>query len=289
MIERLLAIALIATAGCAADKLEAAEDNGPGLTSEPPAPRGPEFTGVITTRDSQVVAADFDGRVIELFVTGGQRVRRGDPIARLDSTRVRKQLAAARAAEDAARADMGRAGVQVRAAKRQIRLERRLYRRGAASRERIRQANFDRASSGAGYGAAAAAHRKAVAERQQLEDHLENAILKAPIDGVVSMIRVTEGEMARPGTPVARVFDPRDLRLRFAINHEHRNALRKGDRVRATIEATNATFEARVENISTDLEPPLQFVVADADIDDDAIDHSVIGVNLISRVQLVDR
>jgi len=251
-----------------------------------PADRALEFVGIVTTRDSKVVAAEFEGRVVELYVQPGQRVRAGDPILKLDDSQVRKQLAGAIAAVDAARAEMGRAAVEVRAAKRAKEVERRLILRGAAARERGRQADFDKSRAGASYGSAAAQHRQAVAEREQLEQHLARATLVAPIDGVVSMIRVKEGEVARAGTPVARVFDPRDLWVRFAVDNEHRSAVSEGTRVTALIPATGATFDGVVRNLSTDLEPPLQFIVADADVDDRRIDPETVGVGVVGSVRL---
>ncbi|HYU15345.1 MAG TPA: efflux RND transporter periplasmic adaptor subunit [Candidatus Acidoferrum sp.] len=257
-------------------------------TAPRPAPPPLEFVGVVTTRDSQVVAAEFEGRVVTLYVRGGQRVRAGEPIVKLDDSQVRKQLAGAIAAVDAARAEMGRAGVEVRAARREMRLERRLYRRGAVARERIRQAGFDGGRAGAGFGAVAAQYRQAVAERQQLEQHLARATLVAPIDGVVSMIRVKEGEVARPGTPVARVFDPRDLWVRFAVDNEHRAQVREGTRVAAVVPTTGAKFDAVVRSVSTDLEPPLQFIVADADVDDHNVDGETVGVGVVGRVRVLE-
>ena len=287
-IEHPIAIAsLLALAACGSTS--AADDTAPAVARAPApraAPRPLEFVGVITTRDSKVVAAEFDGRVVELYVHAGQRVRAGDPIVRLDDSQVRKQLAGAVAQVDAARAEIGRASVEVRQAKREARLERRLYRRGAVAREKIRQATFDRSKAGAGYGSVAAQYRQAVAERQQLEQHLARSVLVAPIDGVVSMIRVKEGEVAVPGTPVARVFDPRDLWVRFAVDSEYRHLVKEGTRVAALDPASGARFDAVVRNVSTDLDPALQFVIADADVDDSLVKGEGVGVGSVGRVLL---
>ncbi|HWM88131.1 MAG TPA: efflux RND transporter periplasmic adaptor subunit [Kofleriaceae bacterium] len=287
-----IAVSLLTTLTACGSSSSSAEDPKPAAERKPArkAVEPPlEFVGVVTTRDSKVVASEFEGRVVALYVHAGQRVRAGDPIAKLDDSQVRKQLAGAIAAVDAARAEMGRAGVEVRAAKREMRLERRLYRSGAVAREKIRQATFDRSRAGAGYGSVAAQHRQAVAERQQLEQHLARATLVAPIDGVVSMIRVKEGEVARPGTPVARVFDPKDLWIRFAVDNEYRSLVSEGTKVAAVDPATGATFDAVVRSVSTDLEPPLQFIVADADVDDRRINGETVGVGVVGTVRLERR
>jgi RND family efflux transporter MFP subunit len=285
---RALAAALLALVACGSPT-SSADDTSPALppaSARRPVPPPLEFVGVVTTRDSKVVTSEFEGRVVALYVHPGQRVRAGEPIAKLDDSQVRKQLAGAVAAVDAARAEMGRAGVEIRASKRDMRMQRRLYRRGAVAREGIRQSKFDSSRASASYSSAAAQYRQSVAEREQLEQHLARATLVAPIDGVVSMIRVKEGEVAVPGTPVARVFDPRDLWVRFAIDSEYRGLVREGTRVAATDPASGATFVAIVRTVSTDLEPPLQFVVADADVDDRLIKGETIGVGSVGKIHL---
>ena len=119
---------------------------------------------------------------------------------------------------------------------------------------------------------------------------IARSTLYAPIDGVVSMIRVKEGEMARPGTAVARVFDPKDLWLRFAVERSEDDAvsLQTGTRVRARLAGSGQVVSAIVRNVSTDLEPPLQFIVADADIDDAAVSSESIQVGVVGRVSLLD-
>ncbi len=156
MIPRALAAALL-IAACGSPT-PSAEGTGPALppaAARRPTPPPLEFVGVVTTRDSKVVAAEFEGRVVALYVHPGQRVRAGDPIVKLDDSQVRKQLTGAIAAVDAARAEMGRAGVEIRASKRDMRMQRRLYRRGAVAREIIRQSKFENSRASAGYSSSA--------------------------------------------------------------------------------------------------------------------------------------
>ena len=245
------------------------------------------FKGVVTTRESKVIAAEFEGRVVAIYVQDGQKVTKGTPIAKLDDSELQSKLAGAIASADAARAERGRAGVEIAAAKRQMRMQRRMYRSGASAREQTRTANFERARAGASYGSAAAQHRQALSEKRMLEAKIKKATLVAPIDGVVSMIRLKEGEMARTGMAVARVFDPSDLTVRFALEQKHRDLIVKDTRVSAVIPSTGATFDVVVENVSAALEPPLQFLVARADIDDRSVDIADVGVGAIGQFKLV--
>lgn len=231
------------------------------------APAPVELVGVVTSARSEVVAAEFDARVLAVPVRGGERVKAGDVIARLDDRQLQERAAAARAAEDAARADVARASVEVREARRRLANEQRLYRRGAQAREAVASAQAMLGGAGAGAGLSSANLRKFRHERQELDQLLQRAELRAPIDGVVSLIKVKEGEMVQRGTRVARVFDPRDLRVKFEVPRELRGRVAAGHEVTVILDG-GAPVPATVVDVSEDLEPPLSFAIGEADIDE---------------------
>jgi RND family efflux transporter MFP subunit len=228
----------------------------------------PEFVGVVTSRESKVVTAYFEGRIEKLFIKTGQRVVAGDQVATIDDTQLRDKLAAAQAAEDSAGAELARASVEVRIAKRNLVRESRLYRHNASPRESVASAKAQVSAAGAGAGAASGARRKAKAERLEIEKLLESATLRAPIDGVVTVVKAREGEVAQKGTPIARVFDPRDLMIRFAVPREHRDKVQMGQAVEVRVQGREAPVVATVQTISVELEPPINYTIVEADIDD---------------------
>ena len=59
-----------------------------GVQAAPP-PAPVVLAGVITSAESQVVAAEFEGRVEDVLVRGGQRVSAGQVLARLDDSQLR--------------------------------------------------------------------------------------------------------------------------------------------------------------------------------------------------------
>jgi multidrug resistance efflux pump len=125
------------------------------------------------------------------------------------------------------------------------------------------------------------------AERTRLEGLIARAQATAPIDGVVMMVKVNEGEMAQKGTPLARVFDPKDLIMKFAVPKEHRHLVAPGKRVEVRIEGVERTLWATVERIA-DQEPPLNFAVVEADIDDSKLNPDEIRLTAKGRVRIAD-
>ena len=232
------------------------------------------------------VVAEFDAKVSDVLVNGGQRVTAGQPLARLDDSQLRQRVESARQAANAARAEAARAGIMVAEARRQLGTENRLYRSGAQSKQAVSSAQAALSSSGAAAGAAAASARGSEAQVKELTDQLAKAEIKAPMAGVVTMIKVKQGEMAQRGTRIARVFDPADLQVRFEVPRGHRAEFAVGTAVLVTMDGVDHPLAARVIDLSADLEAPLQFAVATADIDDAGLPQDDGRVGATAKIQL---
>lgn len=253
----------------------------------PAAPEIPDFPGVVTSRNTKVVAAEFAGRVERVQIFNGQRVRAGDPIVKLDDSELKSQIESARQNELAARADAGAAGAQAFAARNAYERDARLGKRGYVSRGQIDSSRAQSASLGAQSGAHTFRAESYKAERTHLEELVAKAQTTAPIDGVVMMLRLNEGEMAQKGTPIARVFDPKDLMMKFAVPKEHRHLIAPGKRVELRIEGVERTLWATIERIA-DQEPPINFSIVEADIDDSKLNPDEIRLTAKGRVRIAD-
>lgn len=247
----------------------------------------PEFPGVVTSRVTRVVSAEFQGRVDDIQISAGQRVRRGDPIAKLDDTALQAQILTARGQERAARARSGAFGAQAAASAMAAKRERRLVASGASSRANREKVEADRNAAGANAGAEVATAEGHKAERERLEALVAKAQVTSPIDGIVMMVRVKEGELAQQGAPLARVFDPKDLIMKFAVPKEHRAKVAIGKRVELRIDGVDSPVWATIERIA-DEEPPITFAVVEADIDDSKLRPDEIRVASQGHVRIAD-
>ena len=251
------------------------------------APEIPDFPGVVTSRKSQVVPAEFPGRIERIQVFSGKRVRAGDPIAKLDDTEVRTEIENARQNELAAKADAGAAGAQAYAAAQAFSRDSRLARKGYVSKGQMQST---RATMGQ-FGSQASANMARAAGFRATRERLEGVVAKAqavaPFDGVAMMVTAKEGEMAQKGTPLARIFDPSDLIIKFAVPKEHRQKIAPGKRVELRIEGVERAVWATVERIA-DEAPPITFSVVEADIDDAKLNPDEIQVTAKGRVRIAD-
>jgi multidrug resistance efflux pump len=128
----------------------------------------------------------------------------------------------------------------------------------------------------------------AKAAREQAEKDLARVSIHAPLGGIITNIKAHEGQVAQIGTPLARVFDPSDLIIRFAVPKEHRNAIQVGQRVELTVEGAQRMVWASVTSISGAQEPPINFTVVEADIDDTKLAPGELTVASVGRVRIAD-
>jgi RND family efflux transporter MFP subunit len=281
---------LLVTACGAADPLPT--EHSPTQATRPAAPPAPppvrEFVGVVTTSNSKVIAADFQGRITDFKVHAGQRVKAGDIVGKLDESDLKDQLAKAQADERAANDEANALGSQYGGLARKANAERRLVKLGVSAPMAAATATAELGQVGGQVAAAKSKAKAAHVEVERLEKLLGTAEIKAPLDGIVTMIKAHEGEVAQKGTPLARVFDPSDLIIRFAVPKEDRDAIDKGQKVELTLEGEKRTIWATVTNISEAQEPPINFAVVEADIDDSKLAPGEIDVATVGRVRIAD-
>ena len=264
---RSLLFPLIALVSSCADSDEIVADPAPRPAAvRPVAPKAP-LIGVLAARTSDVVAAQIDGRILSIAVTSGQRVHAGQALAELDATVLADRLRAASAAVDAATADLRGAGAEVGEASRQVALEQRMFRAGATAEESVRVARASLSRAGANQQRAEASVRQAEADRATLLSQMGHTHVVAPIDGVVSLVKAQPGEVVVPGAVIARVFDPSKLMVRFQVTRERRHDVETGTEIELRVPGVDHPVTARVTSISSDLEPPLDFAVAEADVE----------------------
>lgn len=211
------------------------------------ATRQKRFVSTVTTSGEIVATRYADigssvmGKVVSLPVTEGARVRTGQVLARIDAVQAESEVSSAQAQVLALEADLGGAREQVSAAAadaaaaearagdadQQLVRKKELFEndllsaiefetaRAAAENARAQLAAARAAAERVQYQLTAADRRVAQARAQQrrANDILTKTSIASPIDGVVTRLRVREGEMVvvgiqnQPGTTLMTISD----------------------------------------------------------------------------------
>ncbi|HXH07666.1 MAG TPA: efflux RND transporter periplasmic adaptor subunit [Vicinamibacterales bacterium] len=203
---------------------------------------GPIVSGAIAPARSATVRAEVGGSVVAISVDEGEPVRRGQIVARIE----------ARDLEEAHRS----AEVAVRAAEQQLAIARSEAARTQALVEGGALAERDlelaRNQVAAAESQLAAARAKLAAATQQLAD----TVVRAPIDGIVSVRSASAGDVVSPGTALVTIIDPSSLRLEAAVPSERVGEIRPGVPVEFEVRGyPGRTFLGRIARLSPAADP----------------------------------
>lgn len=153
---------------------------------------------IIESVRQATVSAQIAGQLTQLYVDAGDRVKRGQLLARIDTREADANVASAGA--QVARAEAALAQAQV-----EYDRTRSLVAQNFVSQAALDKAEADLKTARATLEAARAGTTQAVTGRSFAE-------LRAPIDGVVSRRLMELGELATPGRGVVEIHDPAALR-----------------------------------------------------------------------------
>jgi HlyD family secretion protein len=233
------------------------------------------------------VAPEVGGQLATIKVEKGARVRAGDVVAELSALELTASVAQARAALAAASASRDHVYAGVRAEEvaalaseiekaksrltyAQSQLDRTAYlaRTDIATQQTLDQAQNDVASARADVAEAEANHaaaeagptkeERAIADAQVeaaaaalavLERRLEKTILRAPADGVVSVIVAEVGENVRAGQPVLAIEEAGKQWLSFNVREDFLHGIRMGMIVAVARMGTSETTPALVTEL----------------------------------------
>ncbi|WP_421791194.1 efflux RND transporter periplasmic adaptor subunit [Hyphobacterium sp.] len=173
------------------------------------------YPGLISARRESDLGFERGGRIAEVRVDIGDQVSAGDTLARLDTSTLRAQIAAA----DAQTAE---ADAQVAIARATEERQQTLLDRGHISQQRLDEVATNTT-------AAEARRAAAAAQANSLRAQLVLSEIVAPFDGVVTARNSDEGAIAGPGIPVLRLVENTALEVRLGLPVSAAAALEQGE------------------------------------------------------------
>ena len=157
------------------------------------------------------------GRLVDLYVQEGVRVHKGDALAQVDAREVSAMNAAAKAKISAAKAAKLQAEANLDQARRDLARYEELYRAGAISKSMYE--NFQsKCDILATVCEQAEANVEASAEAfNQSAVNLDETVITAPFDGIVTTKYVDAGAMVSTGMPIVGLQDPSRNWVNFKV------------------------------------------------------------------------
>jgi RND family efflux transporter MFP subunit len=197
-------------------------------------------TGTIKAERTATVSSEVPGRVLEVAVDVGQRVERGQELARLNDRDVRLQIQEARSSLTPE---------QVAIARDDYDRKKRLFESGVVTRSM-----FDQSKNA--YLSLESSFKSLQAKVGLLEEQLAKARVVAPMTGVVAQRMVAAGEVVGPGTPLFVVDAMDEVLLEAELSDRDIVKIQQGQQVEVTSDAFRGrSFAGRVEIIGSAANP----------------------------------
>lgn len=227
-------------------------------------------SGGLAAWQEVVIGAETQGlRLVEVAVQVGDRVRRGQLLARLQSD----TLAAERAATQAALAEAEAVLAQARL---EAERDRALQAGGALSAQQLQQTLTAETT--------ARARVQALKARLQADEvRLAQTRLLAPDDGLISARLATLGAVAQPGQELFRLIRQGRIEWRAELPGADMARLSPGMPVKLTPAGTDTVLEGRVRQIAPTVDPATRQGLVHVDLTPNAAASPVARPGMLAR------
>lgn len=186
-----------------------------------------ELQADIQTKENIVLNAEFGGTLQQVYVTEGQKVSKGQTLAKIDDGGLSQQLA--------------QLEIQANLAKTTFERQQNLWNQKIGSEIQYLQAksNYE-------------AQAKAVS---QMKSQLAKTIVKAPFSGTIDDVITEKGSTVAPGTPIVRIVNLGNMYLEAEVPEKYTKSITKGSDVIVEFPILGESFESKITQASSYINP----------------------------------
>lgn len=212
-------------------------------------------TGTLQPLTQVDISSELSGVVREVAVAENQQVRKGDVLAKLDTSKLEAQIERAQASAKAAAASVETARVTLKETEQALARASELARKGMATQQALDTAQAARDRAKAALDSAEASLAIANADLKLQQADLAKSTIYAPIDGIVLTRSVDPGQTVASSLQAPVLFviaaDLRKMELKAAVDEADIGQIRVGQQARFTVDAfPERPFDAEIRDIS---------------------------------------
>lgn len=214
---------------------------------------GPVISGTLAAATEANVRAQVGGPLLDVRVDEGQRVRKGELLARIGPEALNAQQASQSAAVASLRNNLA-------LAERELGRQQSLYRAGIAAKAQVDVARQQ-------VDAARAQLEQARTQAATTNVQQSNTTVEAPLDGVVTKRAVSEGDVVQVGTTLFTIIDPQTMQLEAGVAADNLQDIRVGSPIEFTVQGIDGkTFIGRIARVNPQVDPATRQIKVFAEI-----------------------
>ena len=196
------------------------------------------------------------GRLQELSVRLGDRVNRGQRLAKIEDFEIVEQVKQAEAAQDVSQATIRQSEADLQLAETNVERSRSLFERQLLPKQTLDDNEARYQAALAQLDLARAQTTQSKARLDELRINLANTVITSPVNGFVAKRNVDPGAFVSTSTPVADVVDITRVRLVANIVEKDLKELETGNETSVEVDAfPGEKFSGRIARVSPVLDP----------------------------------
>ena len=200
------------------------------------------YTGDIHAEKEVKIFSKIPDRIVKFEVDEGDYVKKGDIIARIEATKIEQAVVQAKAGLASAKAQLANIAAEFERAKR-------LKNENAISEQQFEATRTQ-------YEATKALVEQAEAALAQAKSQLQDAIITAPISGIIGTRNYEEGDMATGPLPIVTIVKMDRVKIIVKVPEQDFGQLKVGQRGTITVRSyPERTFTGTITKISPILDP----------------------------------
>lgn len=244
-------------------------------------PESVELSGTVRARTSAMVAARIPGTVVMLQVREGDRVRKGQLLARLEAGENMAQAAAAASGVDEARRALDEAQARKKLADTTLERFTRLFNEQAVSRQEFDVRQTERELAIQGVARAEARLRQAQEGSKAAGIVADHARITAPITGIISAKQVDLGATVFPGQPLMTIEDEGSYQLELAVPESLAARVKTGQSLQVSLDALGQTVQVKISEVVPAADPASRTFMARVNLNTKGLRSGMFGRGII--------
>lgn len=206
------------------------------------------ITGKVTPLSEVIIVPKVGGKVMQVPVDIGTRVKKGQLLVKIDSTDLEISLSKAANGLQSARLSHQQAVLNYNNAKANYERNLMLFKEGAISEKDLEQSElaYNLAKETMNMPAEASAQN----DIANIQNQIANTSITSPIDGEVAARSIDPGEMAGPSQPVMTVVNIDKVYVEGTVAESDVALVKEGQQVSVHVEAAGGTFDGVIKTLS---------------------------------------
>ncbi|TDI78947.1 MAG: efflux RND transporter periplasmic adaptor subunit [Bacteroidetes bacterium] len=216
-----------------------------------------ELQGSVATKQNVIIYPEYQGTLTRIFVTEGDRVRKGQILARIDDGGLGSQLS--------------QLEVQAQLAKTTYERQQRLWEQKIGSEIQYLQmkANYESAQNAV----------------NQLQSQVAKTAVKAPFSGVIDDVITDQGTVVAPGQALFRIVNLDHMYIEAEVPERYLKSVVPGKDVEIDLPILGETFSSKVRQTGNYINPANRAFSIEVDVPNN---NGNVKPNLTARLRIND-